>query len=49
VTSDELIRIFRESAKAYYEREQAKESLRKKEAAKANFEKAKKLDPNVGQ
>lgn len=44
-----LIRINLGFAKYYYERAQAKESLGQKQAAKADFEKAKELDPNVEQ
>ncbi|MXZ02086.1 tetratricopeptide repeat protein [Candidatus Poribacteria bacterium] len=36
------------NAKYYYDRGLAKEALGQKEAAKADFQKAKELDPNVG-
>ncbi|MXV72757.1 tetratricopeptide repeat protein, partial [Candidatus Poribacteria bacterium] len=36
-------------ARYYYDRGQAKEALGQKEAAKVDFQKAKELDPDVGQ
>ena len=37
-----------EIPKYYYDRGRAKEALGQKEAAKADFDKAKELDPDVG-
>ena len=37
-----------EEAEYFYERGLAKEALGQKDAAKADFEKAKELDPDVG-
>lgn len=46
---DELVRMSPESVEAYHKRGQAKEALGQHEAAKVDFEKARALDPNVGQ
>ena len=45
---DQVIKVNSRHARAYHKRGFAKEALGRKEAAKADFEKAKELDPNVG-
>ena len=45
---DKALQINPRDANAYYKRGMAKEALGRKEAAKANFDRAKELDPNVG-
>lgn len=45
---DAAIRINPEYAEIYYDRGRAKAALGQKEAAEADFQKAKELDPNVG-
>ena len=46
---DAAIRINPEYTEIYYDRGRAKETLGQEGAAKADFEKAKELDSNVGQ
>ena len=49
VDFDKAVQINPENAKYYYGRRLGKEALGQEEAAKADFEKAKELDPDVGQ
>ena len=49
VDFDKAVQINAENAKYYYDRWRAKEALGQYEAAKADFDKAKELDPDVGQ
>ena len=44
----QAIKLVPEYAEAYYWRGQAKKALGEEDAAKADFHKAKELDPNVG-
>ena len=44
---DKAIQINPQNAKHYHNRGRAKEALGQKEAANADFQKAKELDPNV--